>query len=296
MSEEKVGEETVKRGSFYSRHKKLCRVLGVVVAVILLFAIFLGPIIRVCVEQVVPAAIGVPVDIGGLSVNLFTGNIGVRDIKVGDSKGLNAEHFVTIKRVDVKLYRGWAEVKDILIANPAGFKEPYILELKHARVDLEPETLTAPKLEIEEVLVTGLDLYYEPQVSGKNNIDKLQEYVIETFKITESKEAPKEAQKLQIDELRLTDIDVHTVVLGQRLTLPVVPVELDDLGEGPEGITGGEVFLAVLDKLSLGAGTAIKDSAKTLGAGTAKLFDDVGTQSKKGVDSLKNLFKSPGKK
>ena len=289
-------EENTDSQNFYTRHKKLCRVLGWIAAVLVILLIFLGPIVRICAESIVPVVVGFPVKIGSLSINLITGNIGVSDIKIGDSKGLNAEQFVTIKRVDVKLYRGWSEVKEIFIANPEGFKEKYILILKHARVDLNPDTLTAAKLEIEEVLVDGLELYYEPQIGGKNNVDKLQEYVIETFKIPEQAKDQKEPQKLQIDELRLTDIDVHTVILGQNLTLPVIPVELNDLGKGPEGVTGGDVFVVVLDKLSMGASSAISENAKTIGSGTVKIIDGAGKQMKRGVDGLKGLFKNKGKK
>lgn len=308
VEEEKVKTDSVpEKKNFYTRHKKLCRILGGIAAFLIILLLFLGPIVRVCAELIVPAAIGLPVKIGSLSINLFTGNIGVEDVKVGDSKGVNADHFVMIKRVDVKLYRGWSEVRDIYISNPEGFKERYILILKHARVDLNPDTLTAAKLELEEVLVDGLELYYEPQIGGKNNVEKLQEYVIETFKITEQEKTEKEPQKIQVDELCLKNISVSTVVVGQNLKLPVVPIELNDLGKGPEGVTGGDVFLAVLDRLSMGAGSAITEHAKTLGAGTVKILGEIGTQSAKGVDNagkqiksgvdgLKNLFGSKEKK
>ena len=289
-------ENTERKDNFYLRHKKFCRISGIILVFLILLLLFMGPIVRFCVELAAPAVVGVPVKIGSLSINFFTGNIGVSEVKVGDSKGVNSDHFVVIKRIDVKMYRGWTEVKDIFIANPEGFKERHLLVLKHARVDIDTDTLTAKKLEVEEFYVNGLELYYEPQVNGQNNIEKLEEYVAKTFKLPESGDDQKEAQKLQLEELYLNDINVHTVVFGQSLRLPVIPIELDGLGEGPEGVTASDVFITVLDKLSLGAVDAIKEHASALGKGTMKFLGEAGDQVNSGVDGLKNLFRKQEKK
>lgn len=263
------------------------RIFCWIAVIFLLIAFCLGPIVRVGAEMIVPRALGLPLSIGSLKIYPLWGYIGAESIKVGDSKGLNAAQFVSVGKVEVSLYKGIAEVKDILIANPEGFKEKYILNLKTAKVDLDIGTLFSEKLRIEEILVEETDFYYEPQVVGKDNVKKLEEYVNTMFKVpTEQK--TKEPQKIQVDKIRIRDIDVATVVLKQNVVIPMIPIRMEDLGTGPDGITAGDIFIRVLDKLSLGAVTAIRDNAGNIGAQLKKL----GTKSSETLDSAGEQIKS----
>lgn len=288
-------EKTEEKKSFCKRHKILSSILGVIVVLLAAFLIFTGPIVKFCIEQFAPAAVGMPVTIGVLDIKLLQGKIAVRDFRLGDSSGLNSEHFVILNQIDVDLKEGSVDVSDILIANPKGFHSKHILKLKKARLDLEPDSLFEEKLVIDELTVAGLDLYYEPNVQGNNNIEALQEYIEKMFPKPTEKEkkegTKKEPQKLQVDDLNLTDINLHTVMLGQELVIPMIPIELEDLGEGPEGITASDVSLVILDKLSLGAVDAIAQYAKNIGGETKKFIKNLESQSKQSLKEAKKSFK-----
>ena len=280
-------ESRQKKAKESGRKRKWRKIFFWAAVIFLLLAFCLGPIVRICAEKIVPAVLGVPLTISSLKIYPLTGYVGAEGIKLGDSKGLNAEQFVSIGKVEVLLYKGSADVKDILIANPEGFNEKYLLNLKHAKVDLDPGTLLSEKLRIEEILVEGTDFYYEPQITGQDNVKKLEEYVNTTFKVP-ADQKKKEPQKIQVDKIRIRDIDVATVVLKQNVVIPMIPIRMEKLGTGPDGITVGDIFIRLLDKLSLGATTAIKDNIGNLG----KFTKDVGTQSTKVLESTGDQIKS----
>lgn len=284
-NEQKTKEEGVKmkkKKKSFSLKRLLCGILCGVILLVILLLIFLGPVICFCVETFAPHVIGVPVTVRKVETGIFRGYFRIKNIKIGDSKGLNAEQFVHIDSIDLHLKKGFAEVRHVFIANPEGYRDKYLLTLEHARLDLDISTLDAEKLRIEELLARGADFYFEPGIQRKSNVDALQEYVKKTFKIPESKEESVEsdAKKIQIDKLSLTEIKVHTIVMGSDFEATVIPIELDNLGTGPEGITGGEIFLVILDKLTFGATTALREMFKDIGSGTEQFFNDTGKKFK----------------
>lgn len=294
-------KKSKKKESFFKRHKYLCCIGGGFVLFVLLLLIFLGPILHFAIETFAPKAIGVPVTIGDLDLKLFSGQLKLKKVKLGDSKGLNSDHLLELDLIDLDLLKGCVDIKEVKISNPEGFQAKQILTLKKARLDLERDSIFEEKLIIEELTVTGLDLYYEPKIRGDDNIAALQAYIKKTFPTSQKKpkdeDKDKEPQKIQINELNLTEINIHTIIMGQDLTIPMLPFKLRDLGTGEEGVTGGEVALAILDQLSFRAISTIADYAKTLGVEAEKLFDNIGEQSKTilknasdSVKGIKNLF------
>ena len=169
-------------------------------------------------------------------------------------------------------------------------------------------SLFSEKLRIEEITVEGLDLYYEQKLTT-NNIAALQANVeknlgisaAESDKGKESKpeepgeETPAEAKKLQVDKIQMNDITAHVVVSGASIPVMMIPINMEDLGTGPDGITAGEVFAAILNKLSLGAASAAVDASKQAGTKTMDALKDaggkIGESLGKGTDAVKGLFK-----
>ena len=204
-----------------------------------------------------------------------------------------------------------------------------MVHLKKAVFDINISSLFSDKVVIEEITVDGLDLYYE-QKFRTNNVSDLQANVEKNLGIKDKKsepvkqekpaekvektdKEPAEAKKLQVDKILLRDITAHVVISGADIPVMMVPINMEKLGTGPEGITAGGVFAAILNKLSMGAADAVVEAAKkgtaaagdalqnlgdstgkalqNLGDSTGKALDNAGKELQKGAESLKNLFK-----
>lgn len=272
-----------KRPGFFRRHKALWVIPGILLAVIVLILIFIEPIVHFCVVKILPGVIGAPVKLESVDIRLMDGYFRLDDLRVADSQGLNSEQFIKVDQATLLLKEGDLTVKDIAIANPEGFREKNIMTLKNLKVDLETDTLSEPKLEIEELTVDGLDFYFESslalttgkdfKLTGKNNVKALQEYIEKLFKTTDEKTGEKSTRKIQIDKLNLTNINVHIhfdideksllaayaknwltneakIPIDQKITIPLVDIKLENLGKGDQGITADDIIVVIIDKLS----------------------------------------------
>lgn len=264
---------------FVKNHKKLSWTVGIIVVLLIIFRISLGLIIQKGVATVAPMITGVPVSIGNVSVRILSGYVALSDVKVGNPRGYKAENMVTLEK---------------------------------AVFDIAPLSVFSDKIRIEEITVTGLNLYYEQKLRS-NNISDLQANVEERLGVKKDPAAKKEKpvakkeekgsepKKLQVDQIHLNDITAHVVVAGADVPVMMIPINMENLGTGPEGITAGGVFAAILDKLSLGAAGAVVEATKKAGAATGKALQDLGKQTGnalkdagKGLEEssqkLKNLF------
>ncbi|MBQ9771007.1 MAG: hypothetical protein IJW23_04195 [Lentisphaeria bacterium] len=210
---------------------------------------------------------------------------------------LNEGIAITLTEIDVFQQRGEAEIKNIIISNPAGFFEENILTLKRIKAAVDLNTLGKKKITIRQFLVDGLDFYFEPEATGNSNVGRLQDYIKIAFKTPDSSTPEDETNsetKVQLDDLSLTNINVHTVVLKQKLTLPVLDIEQKDLGTSQEGITGSEIFIIALDELTNGSLLAIGKHAKKFGMdlklNATKTFEEGSKSIKDQFNSLRSLF------
>lgn len=248
--------------NFFKNHKKLSWTILSIVVILAILRIFLGVIVKSAVSTAAPLIAGVPVTIGDVSVGVLEGYVALSDVKIG---------------------------------NPEGFKAENMLTLKKAVFDLGMRTLFADKLQIEEITVEGLDLYYEQKLTTNNVsalLDNLQKKTGASKK-EEAKEAPKaekpeekkeaaQAKKLQVDKIQLNDITTHVVVIGTTdVPIMMVPINLTDLGTGPDGITALDLFTEIMKQLSVGAANAVVEASKKTGSATMNVLKDAG----KGIGS-----------
>ncbi|MBE6405207.1 MAG: hypothetical protein E7040_04220 [Lentisphaerae bacterium] len=260
-------QETVtekKRPGFFRRYKFLWIIPSVLLAIIILALIFIEPIVHACVEKILPGVLGAPVKLESVDIKLMDGYLRLDDLRVADSKGLNSDQFIKVDQATLLLWDGDLTVKNIAIANPEGFKEKNIMTLKNLKIDLETDTLSEPKLEIEELTVDGMDFYFEPSLSGNNNAKALQKYIETTFNIKDDKTGEKSTKKIQIDKLNLTNINLHVIILGKNLTIPLIDIHLENLGKGDQGITTDDLIVVMLDKLSQESTAALENYIKKL--------------------------------
>lgn len=248
--------------NFYKRHKKLSWTVGSIVVLLVIVRIFLGQIVQTSVAALAPKIAGVPVSIGDVSISVFSGYVELKDVKVGNPEGFGAEHMVT---------------------------------LKHAVFDIDLGSLFSDKIRIEEITVTGLDLYYEQKLTT-NNVATLQANVEKNLGAEKAQtadaqiaseeeegtaeEAP-QPQKLQVDKIAMNEMWTHVVIAGADVPVPIIPINMENLGTGPEGITGMEVFAEVLNKLSFGVTGAVAEALKNAGGAATDVIEGAGEGIKK---------------
>ena len=277
--ESQTSEEKVCKGTFFQKVKAYCKkhkvlswTVGIIVVLLVIIRIFLTQIIQTSVSTVAPMITGVPVTIGDVSVGILSGYVALEDVKVG---------------------------------NPAGYKSENMVALKKAVFDINVGSLFSDKIIIEEITVDGLDLFYETTLRS-NNVADLQANVEKNLGGSEKKAEPEKAEKaepkgekesasepkkLQVDKILLRGITAHVVVTGADIPIMMIPINMENLGTGPDGITAGGIFAAILNKLSLGAADAAVEALKKSGAATGQALKDAGQNLQEKAKSLKNIFK-----
>ena len=206
---------------------------------------------------------------------------------------------VWAKKINIFLEKGEADAENITITNPDGYFETHILTLKQIKAVLDIESFSQEKLIIKQFHIDDLDFYFEASAAnGNTNVGELKAYINTLSKPdTGNKKDEDESEdetKLQIDNLSLTNIDVHTVIVKQKATLPIPNIVQKDLGDSPEGITGTEVFLIVLEELANGAALVVGGNAKKFGndvkTNATKTIEQGTNGIKTQLDRLRSLF------
>ena len=252
----------------------LALVVLLVIAVVAI-SLSLGSIIKKGVETFGPKATKVDVKLGGVNLSLLSGKAGLSDLFVG---------------------------------NPEGFKAPALLKAGEVSVAVQPMSVLSDKVIVRSVVVKAPEITIEGSLAGgKLNLNKLQanidEFVKNELGVTagDKKSAPadkKAGKKLQVDEFEFSGGKINlalTELGGRSATIPLPTVKLSQLGQGPEGITPGELAQKVTKELLVSTTKAIEGNMKELlknVAGAAKEVTKDAAKSVKDVTKgVTDLFK-----
>ena len=260
--------------------KKLVWVVVVLVVLVVaglgLALMYLGPLVKKGVETVGPMVTQVAVKLDSARVGLLSGQ--------GSLKGL-------------------------VVGNPPGYKSASAMRLGEVSVEVVPRSVFADKIHIKSVAILAPEITVEGGLR-ENNLTKILANV-EAFTggpVTNQTEAAAAQKKIQLDSLVLRDAKVRADlnvpgVPTLNLTLP--DIELSNLGQGPEGITAGELTrqlirqittrtLAAVGSAAASAGKAIvegasglaTDAAKSAAGAAEKAAGDAAGKALKGVGDL----------
>ncbi|MBO7147760.1 MAG: hypothetical protein J6W81_08435 [Lentisphaeria bacterium] len=208
--------------------KKILKKTGVIAAwivgIILLLLIltpFIAPVIaKTSIKTVGSAITGVPMEMQSMSINPFTGKVSIKNLKVG---------------------------------NPKGYTSAQAFLLKDFFVDLDASSLLSKKLVIENIQIKGVEVNFETTLLS-NNLSDIQNNVNKTLgidpdkKSTKTDAAPAKQKPLQINHFEMSDITAWLVLKGTKAQAPImlVPVTLNNLGTGPDGVSSAAVINYVL--------------------------------------------------
>lgn len=215
--------------------------------------------------------------------------------------------FVTGTEVRIASFKsslnGSVELKDIKVANPAGYKNPYAFEIERIYVKLDTSTLTSDEPVIETVEVTGVSVDMEIKSSSRSNISEIQanvEKVAGTGKKDE-KTAPqdeneendaKNAPAPLIKKIALTamKISISSSTFNTSVPIPLTPVYLKNIGgKGqPLGETLFMVFQKFIGSINAVCGTLI-GGFEAIGSAGKALTDGIVDGTKSLTDAGKNI-------
>ncbi|HMJ90578.1 MAG TPA: hypothetical protein VK530_12235 [Candidatus Acidoferrum sp.] len=242
--------------------------LGLVVLIIIagiLAVVFIGTIVKSGVEKVGPMVAKVPVTLESAAISIFGGS---------------------------------GSLKGFVIGNPEGFKTAQAIKVDKVSVSIAPGSVLKEKKHIRSIVVEAPDITYETDLRG-SNLGKILDNV--SGSASQDEKAPtKDEQttktKLQVDEFVITGakVTVSSAMVGSA-TIPLPEIRLNNLGQGPEGITPAELSKKVLTlvlnettKAVAGNLNKLTDPAKALGTGATD-------QLKKGASGLGDLLKKKEK-
>jgi uncharacterized protein involved in outer membrane biogenesis len=238
--------------------KRLKKILMIssasLVILIVLIYLSLGIIVKNAVETVVPKITGTPVKMGSFRFSVFTGNL---------------------------------KVENLVIGNPKGFSTEHAFMLGSLAVDINMNTILSKKIVIKEIKIDKTQIVYEQGLSTSNlgeirsNIDK--------FVKKDKKEEKVEAQqktgggkKIQIDNFYFSgaSVSLSAVLLqGQKANMPIPDIHLKDIGKEEKGASIGEVADEVF--------TAIYASIGKVAGSGPEVIKGIGDEA---VNKIKGIF------
>ena len=149
---------------------------------------------------------------------------------------------VKLDDVGMSVFTGKGALRGLQVANPKGYRAPQAVKVGQALVVLKPLSVFSERVVVRSVVVQETEIHYEKR-DGKANLDVIQANVESALSQDRDKNAKPE-KKLQIDSLVIRNARVH--VYGDKpdeppTVLTLNEIHLQDMGQGPEGITGAEL-------------------------------------------------------
>jgi len=255
--------------------RRILKALLVIVVILIALAVgivlFLGPIIKTAAEKVGPTFLGVPITVEKVSVNVFSGSFGLKNLRVGNpaDKGYSADPAFAMGELRVA----------VNLASLPG-KGP---------------------IEIKEVTILDPQVSYEV-VHGVSNIDamlkKLQGGTPATGAVaqpaTEAKPAEKkEARKVIIDRFEFRNGELSyraAITLHKAIKVPLPPIVATDIGKSSNGASMEEALGKMFGEIANGVGKAVVGVTDAVGNGAKAGSDAVQSGAKAVKDVVKGLF------
>ena len=248
--------------------------LGILVVGLMLS---LGPIIKTAAEKVGPKFLKVPITLEKVSVNVFSGSFGLKNLQVGNppNKGYSTDPAFAMGelRVAVKLSslpgKGPIEVTEVTILAP---KVSYEVVNGESNIDAMLKNMQGNKP------AAGAEVQPKPESPAK----------------TEAKPAEKkEARKVIIDRFEFHDGELSyrsAITLHKAVKVPLPAIVATDIGKTSNGASMEEVLGKMFGEIANGVGKAVVSVTDSIGSG-AKVGADAVKSGVKGMkDAIKGLF------
>lgn len=207
---------------------------------------------------------------------------------------------VTLDSVKLSILSGSGKVKGLVIGNPEGYKAPSAIQVGTAELALQPGSLLSDKVVIRNISLEAPEITFETDLKG-NNLSKIVANLQEfggTNQPAKPQAQAKASRKLQVDNFVINGGRIHvsmTALGGQSATVPLPPIHLTGLGQGPDGITAAELTQRVLQEIEKNAAQAasgaVADLSKQAGELTKGLQQNAPGAVSNVTKGIGDLFK-----
>jgi len=144
---------------------------------------------------------------------------------------------VRVSSVKIKLRNGEGAVLGLKVANPSGFSFPSIITLDNIAVRIEVNSVTSTPIVIDNILISGPEVFYEMKENGTANVDVLKKNL--TPSGSPSEEQPQKSSKdkeikLTVRKLVFEKGKVHVRIaklVDKPYTVELPRLELTDIGK-----------------------------------------------------------------
>ncbi|HEY1719439.1 MAG TPA: hypothetical protein VGH42_14260 [Verrucomicrobiae bacterium] len=198
---------------------------------------------------------------------------------------------VTLDEVHLGVLTGSAKVKNLVIGNPDGYKTPNAISIGLAEVGVDPTSIFSDKIIVHTIRVESPEITFEGGLGG-NNLSKIMDNVNGVAKSggpapASTTTGSKPARKIEVDDLLITGAKVNgTLILfgGKEVPIPSLQlpdIHLTDLGKGSDGLTATDLTRAVLSAITTATIKVVGSDATDIGKGAENL-------GKGGVNQIKN--------
>jgi uncharacterized protein involved in outer membrane biogenesis len=226
--------------------------------------------------------------VAGLALTLFLDSVVKKGVETIGPKLTKVS--VKLDGVSLSLLSGSGQVTGLEVGNPAGYKAPTAIKLGSASLALSTGSVFSDKLVIKHIRVESAEITIEGSPKN-NNLTKILENVQASSgssnnNTNEVVEQEGSSKRLQVDEFVLTGTKVTYVIAGQSIPIQVPDIKLMGLGEGPEGITPGDLTTAVLSKLTADLAPLLAEQAGKIGKQAVDTATDSLDKAAKGITDL----------
>ncbi len=246
--------------------KKIFRDFGIgllvlIVIVAIAVGMYIGPIIKIGMEEIGPKIIQVPIKVDAVGVSLLTGS---------------------------------ANLRGLIVGNPKGYRTSQAISVGTVAVSVDPFSVLSNKILVHSVHVESPQITYEGGLKG-NNLSKIMENVNAMTKnggpANETRNKP--APKIEVDDFLITKAKVHvslTGLFGKEMTLTLPDIHLTNLGKSTNGLTPAELTHAILDAVISDTTEAVTRAIADLGSGVENLGKGAGNTAGEGVNKVTNII------
>jgi hypothetical protein len=171
------------------------------------------------------------VAIMAIAVDIFADRALKAGIEVAATKTLNVG--VSVEKVDLAIFAGKLDIRNLLINNPPGYQHDKLLELKDAQIEVDVKSLLGQRVNIRKIRLDGVNIVLEQRGVSGNNLQDVIKTISGRRKAGEKSEGGR--KKLHIDSLEISNVTVKAKLLpipGRADTIPLKldPIMMTDLG------------------------------------------------------------------
>jgi len=185
---------------------------------------------------------------------------------------------------------GTGTLRGLVIGNPEGWSDNDLCSLGRIHIDLAPFSVLGDHIIINRIEIDAPEFNYETKIVASNVADLLKNIEQFTGGASDQEASAKDDGKpikLEVKHFSMRNGNVRLGVGAAAMSLPMPPIELNDLGTKEGGITPGQLTFAVMRSVTTSVVSATTAAAGQIGSTTgAAAAEGV----KKAGAAIKGLF------